>query len=66
MLNIKLQGNGIFAHELFVEIKSFQVKMALYFIKQLSAQNLVHFPVLQTQNISHEHQQLPQITAADD
>ena len=46
-LNIKLQGKGVFAHELFVEIVSFQVKLGL-FSTQLSAYNFVYFPVLQT------------------
>ena len=46
-LNIKLQGN---AHELFVEIKSFEVKLVLL-SKQLSEQNFVHFPMLQTQAV---------------
>ena len=49
-LNIKLQGKGIFAHELFVEIVSFQVKQGL-FSTHLSAHNFVHFPVLQTQTV---------------
>ena len=49
-LNIKLQGKGVFAHELFVEIASFQVKLGL-FSTQLSAHNFVHFPVLQTQTV---------------
>ena len=49
-LNIKLQGKGVFAHELFVEIVSFQVKLGL-FSTQLSAHNFVHFPVLQTQTV---------------
>ena len=47
-LNIKLQGKGFFPHELFVEIVSFHVELGL-FSTQLSAQNFVHFPVLQTQ-----------------
>ena len=41
-LNIKLQGKGVFAHELFVEIVSFQVELGLF------SHNFVHFPVLQT------------------
>ena len=49
-LNIKLQGKGVFADELFVEIVSFQVKLGL-FSTQLSAHNCVHFPVLQTQTV---------------
>ena len=49
-LNIKLQGKGVFAHELFVEIVSFQVKPG-FFSTQLSAYNFVHFPVLQTQTV---------------
>ena len=49
-LNIKLQGKGVFAHELYVEIVSFQVELGL-FSTQLSADNFVHFPVLQTQTV---------------
>ena len=29
-LNIKLQGKGVFAHELFVKMKSFEVKLVSY------------------------------------
>ena len=29
-LNVKLQGKDVFAHELFAEIKSFQVKLMLF------------------------------------
>ena len=47
-LNIKLQG--FFPHKLFVEIVSFQVKLG-HFSTQLSAQNFVHFPMLQTQTV---------------
>ncbi|CAM1320288.1 EPM2AIP1 (predicted) [Pycnogonum litorale] len=49
-LNTKLQGKGVFAHELLVVVKSFEVKLAL-FSKQLHEQNFVHFPALQTQNV---------------
>ena len=49
-MNIKLQGKGVFAHELFVEIVSFQVKLG-HFSTQLSAHNFVHFPVLQIQTV---------------
>ena len=33
-LNVKLQGKGVFAHELFAEIKFFQVKL-VFFSRQL-------------------------------
>ena len=49
-LNIKLQGKGVFAHELSVKIASFQVKLG-HFSTQLSAHNFVHFPVLQMQTV---------------
>ena len=30
-LNTKLQGKGVFAHELYQEVKVFQVKLKLFF-----------------------------------
>ena len=44
-LNTKLQGKGVFAHELYLEVKAFQSKLKL-FAKQLNEQNFVHFPLL--------------------
>ena len=46
-LNIKLQGKDVFAHELYQEIKAFQVKLKV-FAKQLSEQNFAYFPHLKT------------------
>ena len=37
-LNTKLQGKGVFAHELYLEVKAFQSKLKL-FAKQLNEQN---------------------------
>ena len=51
-LNIKLQGKGAFAHELYRrKIKAFQVKVKLI-AKQLSVQNFVHFTHLKTQAVT--------------
>jgi hAT family C-terminal dimerisation region len=50
-LNLKLQGKGVFAHELYAEVKSFQVKLML-FSKQLKEHNYSHFPTLQLQTIA--------------
>ncbi|XP_029656857.2 general transcription factor II-I repeat domain-containing protein 2-like [Octopus sinensis] len=41
-LNTKLQGKGIFAHELYLEVKAFQWKLGL-FAKQLNEQKFIHF-----------------------
>ena len=49
-LNVKLQGKGVFAHELFAEIKFFQVKLVL-FSRQLKEQNFAHFQTLKTQMV---------------
>ena len=46
-LNAKLQGKGLFAHELYQKVKAFQSKLKL-FAKQLNEQNFVHFPVENT------------------
>ncbi|XP_068250678.1 general transcription factor II-I repeat domain-containing protein 2-like [Palaemon carinicauda] len=50
-LNTKLQGKGLFAHELYVEVKAFQLKLQL-FSKQLKEQNFVHFPLLKTRTVT--------------
>lgn len=49
-LNLKLQGKGLFAHELYMELKSFQIKLQL-FSNQLKNQNFSHFPKLKTLNV---------------
>lgn len=50
-LNTKLQGKGVFAHELYVEVKAFQSRLKL-FAKQLKEQNFVHFPLLKTRAVT--------------
>ncbi|XP_068233576.1 general transcription factor II-I repeat domain-containing protein 2-like [Palaemon carinicauda] len=50
-LNTKLQGKGLFAHELYVKVKAFQLKLQL-FSKQLKEQNFVHFPLLKTRTVT--------------
>ena len=50
-LNTKLQGKDAVAHELYREVKAFQVKLRL-FAKQLSEQNFSHFPHLKTQAVA--------------
>ena len=50
-LNTKLQGKDAVAHELYREVKAFQVKLKL-FAKQLSEQNFIHFPHLKTQAVA--------------
>jgi 17beta-estradiol 17-dehydrogenase/3beta-hydroxysteroid 3-dehydrogenase/mitotic-spindle organizing protein 1 len=52
-LNTKLQGKGVFAHELYLEVKAFQWQLEL-FAKQLNEQNFVHFPILKTQPVTQE------------
>ena len=47
----KLQGKGVFAHELYLEEKAFQLKLKL-FAKQLNEQNFVHFPLLKTRAVT--------------
>lgn len=50
-LNTKLQGKGLFAHELYLEVKVFQSKLKLL-AKQLNEQNFVHFPLLKTRAVT--------------
>ena len=50
-LNTKLQGKGVYAHELYLEVKAFQSKLKL-FAKQLNEQNFVHFPLLKTRALT--------------
>ena len=41
----------LFAHELYLEVKAFQLKLKL-FAKQLDEKNFVHFPLLKTQAVT--------------
>ena len=43
--NVKLQGNGRFAHEMYVHVKSFQMKLSL-FSRQADNNKFCHFPLL--------------------
>ncbi|XP_036357567.1 general transcription factor II-I repeat domain-containing protein 2A-like [Octopus sinensis] len=52
-LNTKLQGKGIFAHELYLEVKAFQWKLGL-FAEQLNEQKFIHFPLLKAQSVTQE------------
>ncbi|XP_029639488.1 general transcription factor II-I repeat domain-containing protein 2-like [Octopus sinensis] len=52
-LNTKLQGKGIFDHELYLEVKALQWKLGL-FAKQLNEQKFIHFPLLKTQSVTQE------------
>lgn len=52
-LNVKLQGNGLFAHEMYVHVKSFQMKLSL-FSGQAGNNRFCHFPLLKEANISGE------------
>ncbi|CAK8673763.1 unnamed protein product [Clavelina lepadiformis] len=52
-LNVKLQGNGLFAHEMYVHVKSFQMKLSL-FLRQAGNIRFGHFPLLKEANISGE------------
>ena len=45
------QGKGIFAHDLYLKIKSFQTKLTL-FAKQISNKNFAHFPLLKNQSVN--------------
>jgi len=49
-LNVKLYSNGIFAHEMYVHVKSFQMKLSL-FSRQAGNNRFCHFPLLKA-NIS--------------
>ena len=44
-LNVKLQGNGIFAHEMYEHVKSFQMKLSL-FSRQAGNNKFCHFSSL--------------------
>lgn len=50
-LNMKLQGKGVFAHNLYLEVKYFIAKLKL-FAKQLNEQNFFHFPLLKTRAVT--------------
>ena len=52
-LNGKLQGNGILAHEMYVHVKSFQMKLSL-FSRQAGNNKFCHFPLLKEAKISGE------------
>ena len=52
-LNAKLQGNGIFAHEMYEHVKSFQMKLSL-FSRQAGNNKFCHFPSLKEPKISGE------------
>ncbi|XP_071744158.1 general transcription factor II-I repeat domain-containing protein 2-like [Lepeophtheirus salmonis] len=51
--NVKLQGNGLFAHEIYAHITSFQMKLAL-FLRQAGNNRFCHFPLLKEANIFGE------------
>lgn len=50
-VNVTLQGKGIFAHDLYVAVKSFETKLGLLSV-QLHRNNFTHFPHLQMQNVT--------------
>ncbi|ESN94730.1 hypothetical protein HELRODRAFT_180059 [Helobdella robusta] len=52
-LNNKLQGNGLFAHDMYYHVKSFQSKLAL-FSRQADENKFCHFPLLKQELISAE------------
>ena len=52
-LNVKLQGNCLFAHEMYVHVKSFQAKLSM-FSRQASENRFCHFPLLKQKTISDE------------
>jgi len=52
-LNVKLQGNSLFAHEMYVHVKSFQAKLSL-FSRQAGESRFCHFPLLKQKTISGE------------
>ena len=52
-LNLKLQDNGIFAYEMYVHVKSFQMKLSL-FSRQAGNNKFCHFPLLKEAKISGE------------
>ena len=48
-LNKELQGKEVFAHDLYLKVKSLQTKLTL-FAKQISNKNFAHFPLLKSQS----------------
>ena len=52
-LNVKLQGNSLFAHEMYVHVKSFQAKLSLL-SRQASENIFCHFPLLKQETISDQ------------
>ncbi|KAF7692950.1 General transcription factor II-I repeat domain-containing protein 2 [Cucumispora dikerogammari] len=52
-LNKKLRGNGLFAHEMYVFVKSFKAKLSV-FSRQASDNTFPHFPMLKQSNISRD------------
>ena len=52
-LNVKLQGNSLFAHEMYVHVKSFQAKLSL-FSRQAGNNRFCHLPLLKHNTISGE------------
>ena len=52
-LNVKLQGNGILAHEMYEHVKSFQMKLSL-FSRQAGNNRFCHFPWPKEAKISGE------------
>ena len=51
--HVKLQGNSLFAHEMYVHFKSFQAKLSL-FSRQADENRLCPLPVLKQKTISGE------------
>ncbi|CAL1538021.1 unnamed protein product [Lymnaea stagnalis] len=52
-LNVKLQGNSLFAHEIYVHVKSFQANLSL-FSRQAGENRFCHFLLLKQKTISLE------------
>ena len=52
-LKVKLQGNGIFEHEMYVHVKSFQMKLS-FFSMQAGNNRFCHFPLLKEAKIFGE------------
>ena len=53
-LIVKLQGNGIFAHEMYENVKSFQMKLSLFSRQAAGNNRFCHFPLLKEAKISGE------------
>ena len=49
--NTKLQGKRVFAHDLYLQIKSFQTKLTL-FAKQMFNENFAHFLILKSLSVN--------------